>query len=194
MKLLAVLVVSGLLLTGCGGGGAGGKAGGTRDGQRASAPEPAASVGTIAVSSPAFDEGGQIPRKYTCRGDGVSPPLTWSGFPPDTRDLALVVDDPDAPGGGYVHWVVVAISPGADGVAADSVPQGGTELDASGGPGWNPPCPPSGTHHYRFTVYAIASSAAFAFSKDASLAVILSAFAANASAWGRLTGTVTADQ
>jgi Raf kinase inhibitor-like YbhB/YbcL family protein len=193
MRLVATLVVTGLLLTGCGGSEGGGKGGGARDGQQATAPDPSGATRTIRVTSPAFAEGEPIPKEFTCRGDGISPPLAWSGFPPDTRDLALVVDDPDAPGGGYVHWVVIGISPRADGVAADSAPEGGKQLDATGGPGWSPPCPPSGTHHYRFTIYAIPSTVAFAISNDASLTDVLSVFAANASAWGRLTGTVKAD-
>ena len=180
IRRIPVLVLA-LALTGCGGG----------DVESATASEPTEAP-TIMVSSPAFDEGRTIPAKYTCHGAGTSPPLEWSGVPADTGSLALVVDDPDAPGDGYVHWVVIGIPTGADGVDADSSPSGATVLDGSGGPGWSPPCPPSGTHHYRFTVYAFPSSTAFAVSTTAPLDTLLSTIADQAFAWGRLTGTVSA--
>jgi Raf kinase inhibitor-like YbhB/YbcL family protein len=179
-RILGLVVA--LLLTGCG----------SDDSGHATAPQPTGVPASVSVSSAAFDEGGPIPTTYTCRGDGTSPPLEWSGVPPDTGSLALVVDDPDAPGGGYVHWVVIGIPAGTDSVAAGSSPAGGKPLDGSGGPGWRPPCPPSGTHHYRFTVYVIPSTTGFAVSDDAPLPDVLATIAGAATAWGRLTGTVTA--
>jgi Raf kinase inhibitor-like YbhB/YbcL family protein len=174
-----------LVLAGCGSGGSG-------ETVRAQAVQPTAPR-TITVTSPAFSEGRAIPATYTCRGKGVSPPLQWSGVDDRIGSLALVVDDPDAPGGDYVHWVVLRIPTGHGALDAGGLPPGATELEASGGPGWSPPCPPSGTHHYRFTVYAFPSDSAFAVSKDATLAELLSTIADRAVAWGRLTGTVSAD-
>lgn len=153
------------------------------------APSPTASR-SISVSSPAFADGAAIPATYTCRGSGTSPALQWSGVPDGTRALALVVDDPDAPHGTYTHWVVADIPPTVSAAPAGRAPLGGAELKASGGKGWSPPCPPSGTHHYRFSVYAL--SAPLHLPGDTSLADAMTAIADRTLAWGRLTGTVTA--
>jgi Raf kinase inhibitor-like YbhB/YbcL family protein len=177
-----LVLVGALALTACGGG----------DSDTASAHEPTSAPETITVSSPAFADGEAIPSTYTCQGAGTSPPLAWSGVSPDAGSIALVVDDPDAPGRGYVHWVVIDIPPGTPGVDANTSPSGGTVLDASGGPGWSPPCPPSGTHHYRFTVYAFPSDTTPSMPSDSPLDGVLAVLADQASAWGRLTGTVTA--
>ena len=110
------------------------------------------------LTSPAFDEGGTIPRRFTCDGDDVSPALEWAGAPETTSALILIVDDPDARG--FVHWIVLDL-PGADGdlpkgvsPTADTLQQGRNDF---GNVGWGGPCPPSGTHHYRFTLTAIAA-------------------------------------
>ena len=171
------LAVAGLLLTGCG-----------DDAEHAKADEPGAPR-TITVTSPAFAEGDAIPERYTCRGKGISPPLAWSAAG-DVGSFALVVDDPDAPGGGYVHWVLLGIT--TDELDEDTVPEGATEVDASGGAGWSPPCPPSGTHHYRFTVYAFPADETTIVETGAPLDAFLRLIADDAVAWGRLTGTVTA--
>ncbi len=178
-----LVLVALLVLTGCGG----------HDTQPGSAHVPTEAPRTIAVSSSAFGDGEPIPSKYTCHGAGTSPPLEWSGVGPDVGSLALVVDDPDAPGGGYVHWVVLGIPSGVAAVDAGRSPRGASELSASGGLGWSPPCPPSGTHHYRFTLYAFPSTSAFAVSTTAPLDGTLQLIADEAVAWGRLTGTVSAD-
>jgi Raf kinase inhibitor-like YbhB/YbcL family protein len=129
---------------------------------------------TIALRSPAFTEGGLIPKEYTCDGAGGSPPLEWSGVPGSARELALIVDDPDAPMGTFSHWVVVGLAPGVKGLAAN-VPAEGVVPAASlltageagsgavarqgkndfGEVGYGGPCPPSGTHHYVFRLYAL---------------------------------------
>jgi Raf kinase inhibitor-like YbhB/YbcL family protein len=152
------------------------------------APAPTATR-SLTVTSPAFREGGPIPSTYTCHGRGVSPELRWSTLPQGT-DAALVVDDPDAPGGDYVHWVVTGIPASVDGVEAGSAPPGAHEVDGTGGPGWKPPCPPSGTHHYRFTVYAVPSDPRLP--TGGSVGDLVAALARAAVAWGRLTGTVSA--
>ena len=180
IRALVAIAAAGVLLAGCG-----------RDTEHATAPDPDAPR-TITVSSPAFDEGETIPARYTCQGKGISPPLDWSGVSGDVGSLALVVDDPDAPDGGYVHWVVLGLPTGHGALDEGTLPDGVREVDGSGGHGWKPPCPPSRTHHYRFTVYAFSGSSAFAWRKDTPLDEVLELLADQAVAWGRLTGKVTA--
>jgi Raf kinase inhibitor-like YbhB/YbcL family protein len=181
-RLVLLVAVGVLLAAGCG-----------DDTEHASAPDTARAPESLTVASSAFADGKPIPARYTCNGDGISPPLEWTGLPENASDVALVVDDPDAPGGGYVHWVVLGIPAGRGALDAGAVPDGATEVDGSGGHGWKPPCPPSGTHHYRFTVYAFTmDSPLVAVSEDAPLEELLRTIAGDAAAWGRLTGTVTA--
>jgi Raf kinase inhibitor-like YbhB/YbcL family protein len=146
---------------------------------------------TITVTSPAFAEGETIPATYTCRGKGISPALHWSGVPADTT-LTVVVDDPDAPGGDYVHWVVEGMLGTVDGFEEGAPPPTAIELRGSGGPGWTAPCPPSGTHHYRFTVYALPADETLSV-EGGSVTDFVAVLTHEAVAWGRLTGIVTAD-
>lgn len=142
----------------------------------------------LTVSSKAFDDGEAIPVRYTCDGPGVSPPLAWSDGSSRTAAWALVVDDPDAPDGDFVHWLVVDIPPPTRSVAEGAVPADGTELtDSSGDPGWSGPCPPSGTHHYRFTVYGLSERTRLP--EDASLDEALAAIGDAAVEKGSLVGT-----
>lgn len=109
---------------------------------------------TVTVSSPAFADGDEIPQRFTCDGDAVSPPLTWSGEQEEA--WALVVDDPDAPGGTYVHWVVLDIPARTTSVETGAVPDGGVQVaNTSDEASYAGPCPPSGEHRYRFTVYGL---------------------------------------
>ena len=110
---------------------------------------------TMTVTSPAFANNAPIPRVNTCAGPGTRPSLAWRGVPADTQSLAVVVDDPDAPKGDFVHWVVIGLTPQT--TRLDGVPNGAHELDNTGGTrGWTPPCPPAGAvHRYHFTVYAL---------------------------------------
>jgi Raf kinase inhibitor-like YbhB/YbcL family protein len=123
-----------------------------------SGPSSAAATGPFTLTSSAFDAGRAIPREFTCDGTNLSPPLAWRGVPTGTSALVLLVDDPDARD--FVHWIVLDL-PGRDGELAKGVrpsattPQQGT--NDFGKPGWGGPCPPSGTHHYRFTVTALAA-------------------------------------
>jgi Raf kinase inhibitor-like YbhB/YbcL family protein len=113
---------------------------------------------TLDVTSAAFPEASPIPARYTCDGDGVSPPLAWTGVPTGAVELAVVVDDPDAPGGTYVHWLLFGVAPSTSMVAEGQVPQGARQARNSAGlVGFTAPCPPhgDGPHHYRFTVYAL---------------------------------------
>ena len=110
----------------------------------------------IEVTSEAFAEGESIPAAYTCDGDQLSPPLAWSGVPEDAAAVALVVDDPDAPSGTFTHWVVVDIPVSTTSSREGGAPQGGVPAQNSAGEAaYAGPCPPSGTHHYRFTVAAL---------------------------------------
>src|SRR5207247_1943506 len=123
------------------------------------APTEAATMspGPFTLSSTAFDDGGAIPRRYTCDGDNASPDLAWSGAPEDTKVFVLIVVDPDAHD--FVHWLVYDMEgapngtlPMAIGSSPDAPPQG---TNSFGKRGYGGPCPPSGTHHYRFTLSAL---------------------------------------
>jgi Raf kinase inhibitor-like YbhB/YbcL family protein len=108
----------------------------------------------LTIASSAFANNDSIPPQYTCTGAGDTPPLVWSGFPAKAKGAALVVHDPDAPiAGGFTHWVVVNLPARAG--TAPPLPGGAKELVP-----WRPPCPPSGTHHYRFTIYALPTATA----------------------------------
>ncbi|PRX92450.1 YbhB/YbcL family Raf kinase inhibitor-like protein [Allonocardiopsis opalescens] len=117
----------------------------------------------ITVTSPAFRDGEALPLVYTCAGEGVAPPLRWSGLPQDVRSLALVVDtvDAGASGGAAVHWLLYGIPAELPDLAEGEVPEGaGQAVNSSGQPGYHPPCPPEGAsangqYEYRFTVYAL---------------------------------------
>jgi Raf kinase inhibitor-like YbhB/YbcL family protein len=143
---------------------------------------------TIVVTSPAFGDGKPIPPEYTCRGAGQPPPLAWRGVPAEATSLALVVSDPDAPVGTFIHWVVYDLPAGDGELTAEMMPAGVREGDNSaGGKGWYPPCPPSGKHRYRFTIFALAQRVREAGARD-----ILDDLARSAIARGTLTGLVRA--
>ncbi|OBH31731.1 YbhB/YbcL family Raf kinase inhibitor-like protein [Mycobacterium sp. E1319] len=108
----------------------------------------------LTISSPAFADGAPIPVQYTCKGANIAPPLAWSA----PLGAALVVDDPDAVHGLFVHWIVVGIAPGAGSTADGQTPAGATTLpNTAGQAAYKGPCPPAGTgeHHYRFTLYQL---------------------------------------
>jgi Raf kinase inhibitor-like YbhB/YbcL family protein len=111
------------------------------------------------LTSPAFAPGAMIPKTYTCDGSDLSPALAWSGTPAGSTALVLLVDDPDA--NGFVHWIVLDIPGSSDGGLPQGVssstptPRQGT--NDFGRVGWGGPCPPSGTHRYTFTLYALAA-------------------------------------
>jgi Raf kinase inhibitor-like YbhB/YbcL family protein len=116
------------------------------------------------ITSTAFNEGETIPRKYTCDGQDISPPLSWSGAPSGTKTFALIADDPDAPGGTWVHWVMYNIPAGTTALQ-EGVPASKTLSDGSVQGindfkkiGYGGPCPPGGTHRYFFKLYALSGS------------------------------------
>jgi Raf kinase inhibitor-like YbhB/YbcL family protein len=142
----------------------------------------------ITVRSADFGDGEPIPPRFTCDGAGVAPPLSWDGVPDDAQSLALVVDDPDAPRGTFVHWVVLDMPLGTTGVDAKRIPTGAVQAKNSAGrASYFGPCPPSGTHHYRFTVYALSKRTGLR--DGAGLADALRAVESTATAQGRLVGT-----
>jgi Raf kinase inhibitor-like YbhB/YbcL family protein len=116
----------------------------------------------MALHSSAFAANGQIPTEFTCAGEGKSPALAWSGVPPSAKSLALIMNDPDAPMGNFVHWVIFNIAPSSTGLP-EGVPVGPeTSFGAiqghngSGAGGYYGPCPPPGNnHHYHFRLYAL---------------------------------------
>ena len=107
------------------------------------------------LRSEAFENGGMIPARYTCDGRDISPPLEISGVPDGTVSLALVMDDPDAPGGTFDHWLVWNIPPETARIEEGREPQGVQGRTDFGRLGYGGPCPPSGTHTYRFKLYAL---------------------------------------
>jgi Raf kinase inhibitor-like YbhB/YbcL family protein len=120
-------------------------------------PPPGAAQ-DLAVTSPAFGEGEEIPVEFTCDGDDVSPPLLWSGVPDGTAEMAVILTDPDAPGGTFVHWVLLhvpAITTSLENGAAPGESVVGK--NSFGDSAYAGPCPPEGddAHRYRFTVYAL---------------------------------------
>ncbi|MFL6077764.1 MAG: YbhB/YbcL family Raf kinase inhibitor-like protein [Mycobacteriales bacterium] len=152
---------------------------------------PAAAPSTITVTSTGFAPGAEIPDRYTCHGHNASPPLAWSGLPPGTATVALVVDDPDAPDGTYTHWVVWDIPAATTSIGEATVPPGARQgRNSANESHWDGPCPPSGTHHYRFTVYAEPQLPDLPAGSP--LTVTLPALRTRALAQGRLTGLSTA--
>ena len=115
----------------------------------------AAGGAKMKITSSAFQEGGNIPSKFTCDGGDNSPPLQISEIPSSAKSLALVVDDPDAPSGLFTHWIVWNISPQTNGIAEGTAPKGVQGTSDLGKSGYGGPCPPSGTHRYYFKIFAL---------------------------------------
>jgi len=113
------------------------------------------------VTSTAFQDGGMIPAKYSCDGTNVSPPLEWSDVPQNTKSVALICDDPDAPGKTWVHWVAFDLPAGRTSLPENVPPQNAIAGGGKQGTndfkkiGYGGPCPPSGTHRYFFKIYAL---------------------------------------
>jgi Raf kinase inhibitor-like YbhB/YbcL family protein len=121
----------------------------------------AKTMDTIQIESRAFKHMQPVPARYTCDGADISPPLSWSKLPAAAKSIVLICDDPDAPAGTWVHWVVYDLLPTIDSLPEnvpkiDSLPmsgkQGKTDFNRVG---WNGPCPPGGTHRYFFKIYGL---------------------------------------
>lgn len=110
----------------------------------------------LRISSSAFENNSSIPAKFTCDGRDINPPLAIAGVPAGAKSLALIVDDPDAPGGMWVHWVVWNIDPKVTEIGENSVPKGAAQgMNDFRKHDYGGPCPPSGTHRYFFKLYAL---------------------------------------
>jgi Raf kinase inhibitor-like YbhB/YbcL family protein len=116
---------------------------------------------SLQLSSPAFSSQGMIPALHTCDGADISPPLRWEGVPEDTRSFALIMEDPDAPTGTWVHWVIYNIPPDTRElsqkiVVQETLPDGFRQaMTDFRRLGYGGPCPPSGTHRYFFRLFAL---------------------------------------
>jgi Raf kinase inhibitor-like YbhB/YbcL family protein len=139
---LAVLPLAVLLLAGCGTAGYGAPV----------APSP------MSVSGAAFVSG-TLAHRYTCQGKKINPPLNWSGAPPGTKSLALIVDDSSAPITPFIYWLVFDINPGATDIQEGSLPTGARQaLNSADHARYDAPCPAGHRHSYRFTVYALSTT------------------------------------
>ncbi len=177
-RLMAIAAA--VVVVACGGGGSG------RD-----LPLPER---TLAVSSAAFEDGSSIPVEFTCEGADRSPPLAWESGPPGTAAYAVVVDDPDAPGGIFVHWTVWNLPPSdtslpagasSSGTLPPAVREGRNDFGRNG---WAGPCPPKGDepHRYRFRVYALREP--LDVPSGAEPGRVLGALEGKVLAWGELIG------
>jgi Raf kinase inhibitor-like YbhB/YbcL family protein len=146
-------------------------------------------TGTLRVTSDAFVDGGPIPAGFTCSGARRMPALAWSGDLRGSTAIAVVVDDPDAPGGTFVHLVVLDLPATATSLTTDHPSGAVVARNSAGGLGWTPPCPPSGTHHYRFSVYGLSTPTGLSEGVPAGQAV--AAIDARAVVQGRLVGLVS---
>jgi Raf kinase inhibitor-like YbhB/YbcL family protein len=151
--------------------------------------EPGARWGVVELSSEAFDGGDVLPDRFAHDQDNLSPPLDWSGVPSHARELALVCEDPDAPGGTFTHWMLTGIDPSTTGVAEGTVPAGANErVNDFGEVGWGGPEPPPGddAHRYVFTVFA--SAVRLALGPDAGVEDLRAVLDGNEIGRGELVG------
>lgn len=108
------------------------------------------------IVSSAFEYNQNIPNKYTCDGENINPPLQFLDIPENAKSLVLIVDDPDAPMGTWVHWVIFNIDPKTSKIEENSKPETGIEgVTDFSRTGWGGPCPPAGSHRYFFKLYAL---------------------------------------
>jgi Raf kinase inhibitor-like YbhB/YbcL family protein len=148
----------------------------------------------LELTSPAFRDGESIPTKHTCDGEDASPPLKWSGIPNGAKSLALICDDPDAPAGTWVHWVLydlpASVNELPEGIAAsETTPQGAKQgLNDFQRVGYGGPCPPPGKpHRYFFKLYAL--DATLDLGPRGAKSDVVNAMKGHTLAEGQLTGT-----
>lgn len=179
--IAAALVAASLAAAGCGGGE-----------EKTVASDELAVAGkevvVFSLTSTAFEDGAPIAARHTCDGDDVAPALAWSGLPAGTASLALLVDDPDAPGGTFTHWLAWDVDPGA-GALAEGVAAPAEGRNGFGSRGYRGPCPPKGDgpHRYLFRLYAL--DAPLALEPGADKAAFQAALAGHVLGAGELTGT-----
>ncbi len=112
--------------------------------------------GKMKIESPAFKHQERIPSKFTCEGTNVNPALKFLDIPQNAKSLVLIMDDPDAPMGTWVHWTLWNMNPATTEILEHSVPTSATQgITSFGKPGYGGPCPPSGTHRYFFKLFAL---------------------------------------
>lgn len=152
------------------------------------APAPSAPRFTsLRVTSRAFPQGGKIPQKNTCDNSNVSPPLRIANLPKTAKSLALIVDDPDAPGRTWTHWLLWNIDPKTTEIREDSVPKNAVQGTSDfGSARYGGPCPPSGAHRYYFKVYALDTT--LSLPSSSKKAAVEKAMAGHIVAEGRLMG------
>jgi Raf kinase inhibitor-like YbhB/YbcL family protein len=122
-----------------------------RDAERSQEPIEGGTL--LEIASPAFSEGDTVPIQFTCDGDNLSPPLSWSGIPDDAEELRISLRDPDAPRGTFTHWLVSGIDPSSSSVGQGAVPAGGSEeMNSFGETGYGGPCPPPGDDPHRYVL------------------------------------------
>jgi Raf kinase inhibitor-like YbhB/YbcL family protein len=142
----------------------------------------------MTVTSQAFSPSSPIPARYTCHGAGLSPSIHWTGAPPATKSLAVIVDDSAAPITPYIYWIVFDIGPQTSGTLIGHVPTGARVADNSKGTArYDAPCPVNSSHMYRFTVYAL--NRTLSLSNGANMKTAWMAIAQATIARGRLTAT-----
>lgn len=154
LRRVVLLIGLGMLMVGCGG------LSGVFVNPSPEITVPPSSA-VMNIESPAFQANHTIPTEYTCDGVDQSPPLQWSEVPPEAQSLTLIMDDPDAPRGTFVHWVVYDLPADGDGLAeaipaGESIPGGGVQgINDFRAIAYGGPCPPRGTHRYLFKLYAL---------------------------------------
>lgn len=184
MKRLALLGAAALAVAACGGGG------------EEAVPEGATTAAGFVLTAAAFEPGGPIPPRFGCDGEDVSPALRWTGTPEGTVELALVLEDPDAPGGTFTHWLVYGLGSGAT-----SLPEAVPREEEVGGPtplrqgendfgetGFGGPCPPEGEEH-RYVFRLLALDAELALEPGADAGAFRAAAEGHVLAEARLSGT-----
>ena len=174
-SLAPAACLAALALAGCGG----------DDGEKPTQPLPQVNT-SIDFTSPAFRDHGSIPKRYTCSGEGVSPPLRWRGI--SGRELTLIVEDIDADR--FVHWIVLRIPPDVDHLDTGKIPAGAVEAENSfGDREWGGPCPPEGDDPHRYVFALYETDAALGLGADASPDEVHAAIRAHAVRAGKLFGS-----
>ena len=187
MRLLCLAVLLAIVLAGCDSG--------TPTPPTANTPVLGEYEPSIPFTSAAFVNNQPIPQKHSCDGEDVSPPLQWGDSLPDVKSFAIIMDDPDAPGGTYTHWVVYNLPATSrslpEGIRPDVEIEGGGLQGRNDGEimGYSGPCPPGGTHHYHFKLYALASTVDLPM--GAFKSQLEQAMKGNVLAYGELIGTYT---